>query len=136
MCLQFTGHTILLFAAIFAVVGRSSLSPSVVGLSLTYALSVSICLLQLFYKLYILMNIWTKRSFFLNIYIYILIYTYKYVHTAHNLQDHLSGVRTNWWGWREPPILCCLWPVLVFFFTISNYFSGRTLCECYYFLNW
>ena len=38
--LEFVGNCIILFAALFAVIGKESLSPGMVGLSITYALTV------------------------------------------------------------------------------------------------
>lgn len=39
--LEFIGSCIILFAALFAVIRKDSLSPGMVGLSITYALTVS-----------------------------------------------------------------------------------------------
>ena len=39
--LEFVGNCIILFAALFAVIGKDSISPGIVGLSITYAMAVS-----------------------------------------------------------------------------------------------
>ena len=41
------GNIIILCAALFAVIGRDSLDPGLVGLSLNYALQITIILLML-----------------------------------------------------------------------------------------
>ena len=39
---EFIGDLVILFAGIFAVLGRDTLSPGLVGLSLSFALQVSV----------------------------------------------------------------------------------------------
>lgn len=40
--LEFVGNLVVSFAALFAVVARKSLSPGIMGLSISYALQVSL----------------------------------------------------------------------------------------------
>uniref|UniRef100_A0ABM0MB34 Canalicular multispecific organic anion transporter 2-like n=1 Tax=Saccoglossus kowalevskii TaxID=10224 RepID=A0ABM0MB34_SACKO len=39
--LEFVGNCVVFFAALFAVIGRESLNPGIVGLSITYALQIT-----------------------------------------------------------------------------------------------
>ena len=43
MRIEFIGNCIVLFAALFAVTGKESLNPGLVGLSVSYALQVTDC---------------------------------------------------------------------------------------------
>lgn len=49
--LEFLGNLIILFAALFAVIGKGSIESSLVGMSITYALQVSLTIVNIYYDI-------------------------------------------------------------------------------------